>query len=577
MMASPIGLARSVLKAFYRRMPLQVRSGMSALIHGETSVQKDAISGIRAASSRIHVEGHGDHIAGGALRPYKAVTVTSFDAWKHLGAMRDAVVSALDAASIEVFELPNQKTSVLVVSSVDWDRVWECMATSSALVTFWAQGATGRPRPMPDYHTSPTHDALMLFQNLRSPNGDLVADERIHIRLERWHRLPNSTTTPRDDGGFHEEGTLLCSSMPNTFASYLSPNVQERLRAHPGQAINWYPSIDAVHEPVDIVYTWVDGSDPVWLAKRNEWEGGNGGTPDSQISARFENRDELKYSLRSVEMYAGWHNRIFLVTDDQVPQWLRKDNPRLTIVDHRELFDPSELPVFNSHAIESRLHRIEGLSELFIYMNDDVFFGRPVSPELFFTGAGHIKFFPSKAHIDPDESKDQDVSVTAAAKNNRRLLERAVGRTFSNKLKHTPHAQSRSLLQELEQRFPTVFEANVAAKFRTRDDHSVVSSLIQRYGQARGRAVAGTISYNYADISRPDLTPALGRWLRARSLDAFCLNETGIREIDAKERLSTVTAFLDEWFPLSSRYEMEQIAETHAGSFGGSHLTEGGS
>ena len=45
---------------------------------------------------------------------------------------------------------------------------------------------------------------------------------------------------------------------------------------------------------------------------------------------------------------------------------------------------PQYLPTYNSHTIELNLHRIPGLSENFVYFNDDVFLIRPVTPQHFF-------------------------------------------------------------------------------------------------------------------------------------------------------------------------------------------------
>src|SRR5699024_5053315 len=105
--------------------------------------------------------------------------------------------------------------------------------------------------------------------------------------------------------------------------------------------------------------------------------------------SRFASRDELRFSLRSVEYYASWFNHIYLVTDGQVPDWLDLNHPKLTVVDHKEIFaDTTVLPVFNSHAIESQPHHIAGLTERYLYLNDDVFFMRPTEPELFFEGNG---------------------------------------------------------------------------------------------------------------------------------------------------------------------------------------------
>jgi hypothetical protein len=50
------------------------------------------------------------------------------------------------------------------------------------------------------------------------------------------------------------------------------------------------------------------------------------------------------------------------------------------VVPHSSIFPyPEHLPTFNSLAIETHLHRIPGLSENFIAMNDDFFFTAPWS------------------------------------------------------------------------------------------------------------------------------------------------------------------------------------------------------
>uniref|UniRef100_A0A5F8H438 N-acetylglucosamine-1-phosphotransferase subunits alpha/beta n=1 Tax=Monodelphis domestica TaxID=13616 RepID=A0A5F8H438_MONDO len=108
---------------------------------------------------------------------------------------------------------------------------------------------------------------------------------------------------------------------------------------------------------------------------------------DEDISAsRFEDNEELRYSLRSIEKHAPWVRNIFIVTNGQIPSWLNLDNPRITIVTHQEVFQNlSHLPTFSSPAIESHIHRIEGLSQKFIYLNDDVMFGKDVWPDDFYS------------------------------------------------------------------------------------------------------------------------------------------------------------------------------------------------
>ncbi|XP_054655956.1 N-acetylglucosamine-1-phosphotransferase subunits alpha/beta-like isoform X2 [Dunckerocampus dactyliophorus] len=108
---------------------------------------------------------------------------------------------------------------------------------------------------------------------------------------------------------------------------------------------------------------------------------------DEDVSAsRFEDNEELRYSLRSVERHAPWVRHVFIVTNGQIPSWLNLDNPRVSVVTHQEIFlNHSHLPTFSSPAIESHIHRIPGLSQKFIYLNDDVMFGKDVWPDDFYS------------------------------------------------------------------------------------------------------------------------------------------------------------------------------------------------
>ncbi|KAL6116726.1 gnptab [Pungitius sinensis] len=108
---------------------------------------------------------------------------------------------------------------------------------------------------------------------------------------------------------------------------------------------------------------------------------------DEDVSAsRFEDNEELRYSLRSVERHAPWVRHIFIVTNGQIPSWLNLDNPRVTVVPHQDIFlNSSHLPTFSSPSIETHIHRIPGLSQKFIYLNDDVMFGKDVWPDDFYS------------------------------------------------------------------------------------------------------------------------------------------------------------------------------------------------
>ncbi|EUA44396.1 hypothetical protein I552_4169 [Mycobacterium xenopi 3993] len=151
---------------------------------------------------------------------------------------------------------------------------------------------------------------------------------------------------------------------------------------------------------IDMVFSWVDGNDPEFRARRaaamTNYVVGEGDDAD----ARIRQVDELKYALRSVHAFAPWVRRIFIATDSPVPEWLAP-HPKITIVRAAEHFtDPSVLPVYNSHAVETQLHHIPGLAEHFLYSNDDMFFGRAVSPATFFSPGGVTKFIEAPPGLD---------------------------------------------------------------------------------------------------------------------------------------------------------------------------------
>ncbi|XP_051162524.1 N-acetylglucosamine-1-phosphotransferase subunits alpha/beta [Leptopilina boulardi] len=145
------------------------------------------------------------------------------------------------------------------------------------------------------------------------------------------------------------------------------------------------------HVPIDVVYTWVNGSDPIFIDNLNRYVS----IMDVNAAAsRFSDKDELRYSLRSLEMYAPWIRHVYIVTNGQIPSWLDMDNSRVTLVTHDDIFiDKNDLPTFSSPAIESHIHRISGLSEKFIYFNDDVMLGAEVWPEDFITHAQGQKVY----------------------------------------------------------------------------------------------------------------------------------------------------------------------------------------
>lgn len=151
---------------------------------------------------------------------------------------------------------------------------------------------------------------------------------------------------------------------------------------------------------IDAVITWVDGSDSVWREKyaaeaQKRWK-----NRDPQ-SARFGNFGEVELCIKSIRKFAPWVRTIYLVTDNQCPDWLSdvemRNSLEVVVVSHQEIFmDLVKYPTFNSTVIESQLYRIPGISSNFLYFNDDCALGRAVKKTWFLSGGrGVCDLIPS--------------------------------------------------------------------------------------------------------------------------------------------------------------------------------------
>jgi hypothetical protein len=312
---------------------------------------------------------------------------------------------------------------------------------------------------------------------------------------------------------------------------------------------------------VDVVYTWVNDSDPEWRAQKEFYlpatEQTNGSVSRAGHSERFRNRDELRYSLRSIELFVPWVRNIYIVTADQKPEWLNLEHPKIRLVSHRDIFkNPSDLPTFNSSAIETQLHHIDGLAPHFIYFNDDVFMGRPCSANTFFLPNGILKFFPSSQRVyeyDTDVSREE---YLVADRNAIELFKRDFGRFGRLLMLHVPHPSGRELLFELEQRYARAFDECTTQRFRSARDLRPISFMQQHYGFFRHKAVPASISHRYLALWKPTIEAQLQGVARTRRYKTFCINDVGLTEERQSAVDQAVAEFLTSYFPLKSSFEI---------------------
>jgi hypothetical protein len=465
----------------------------------------------------------------------------------------DRVVAALDAAGVDWFRIPAPAIThtAIAVPERARDHAVAVLKSLTATTHGLVEIVLGRPRQA---------DVLRVCWPVSDPHGHLVLGPQYGCEVEFWRERAGELIGPRGNpvADVVETDAPPAWAPEPVFGAFCAAGDTTEYRT---RAVFTMASPERVTFPVDVVYTWVDGGDPEWRERKARALGDNtwvaAVSEHTANSSRFASRDELRYSLRALHCFAPWVRRVFLVTDDQVPEWLDTEHPGVTVVSHRELFgDTGRLPTFNSHAIESRLHRIRGLSEHFLYLNDDVFLGCPVTPELFFTPGGLTRFFPSRAVVDSAPRRPDDLPVNSAGKNNRRLIQQAFGRVLTRKMMHTPHPSRRSVITEIEQRFAEDVTATAGHQFRHPDDVSLLTSLQQYYAYLTGRAAPGQIRYMYADLADASAPFKMARVLRNRNLDAFCLNDTDSDATTAAVQESLLAEFLPAYLPYASPFEL---------------------
>lgn len=241
--------------------------------------------------------------------------------------------------------------------------------------------------------------------------------------------------------------------------------------------------------PVDLVYLWVNGNDPEWKKKKMYWQEKEGQSVDSQSVAdeRFIDNDELKYSLRSVEKYCSWINKIYIVTDNQVPEWLDTNNPKVEVVFHKDFIPEKNLPLFNSEAIETYLPYLPGLSEHFLYGNDDMLFGGYVNKQFFYDADDRVivrlKHQVSRKSIKTSMYRQKILAMQNKIKNRFKKY-------YPNAPHHNIDAYKKSEFIKCINEFKSEFE--IAGTHKFREEKDIQRTVIGYYMLANG---SGRVKY----------------------------------------------------------------------------------
>lgn len=248
-------------------------------------------------------------------------------------------------------------------------------------------------------------------------------------------------------------------------------------------------SPEQANPQIDAVVTWVDGGDLEHRAKRSdalrsESAFSVNGIPGGRDETRFACSGEIFYCLELLRKHCPWLRTIYLLTDNQRPAFITADyceSRRVVVVDHREVFKGYEwaLPTFNSQSIETVMHRIEGLSENFIYLNDDFFVLKHTPQNEFFADGrivlrgdwGRVERFGVFRRVMSAIANHVSDKIFGVVRPMAVLAQYRAAQMagFTRQFLHAPHTPypiRKSTLTRYYDDHPGVLESNVKYKFR---------------------------------------------------------------------------------------------------------------
>lgn len=292
---------------------------------------------------------------------------------------------------------------------------------------------------------------------------------------------------------------------------------------------------------MDAVITYVDGLDPVWQAEYRSRVG------ETVNGKHFRDWGTLKYLLRGLETHLPFIRNVFLVVsgETQVPEWADREN--LRIVCHRDIIPEEFLPVFNSTAIEMFLHRIPGLDEEFIYLNDDFFPVRDCRPDYFFRNGQAAAAFRSHLLASGMYKKH--------CRNCDRLAREAAGlgpSLFYLRPQHTCGALLRSVCDELYGREKDRIRASVTP---VRSEINFNYYLFIDYAFHTGRTFTRRVSNKHFSTAVASPERVCG-FISAPAADFVCINDVNMDEdrfVLYRDRLRDA---FEKAFPHKSRFEL---------------------
>lgn len=317
-----------------------------------------------------------------------------------------------------------------------------------------------------------------------------------------------------------------------------------------------------MQDPIDIVYLWVDGSQPGFREELNSYAA----TPADREPARYrDNLDLLKYSLRGLSKYLPWVRNIYIVTcRPQRPTWLNA-NSRIRLIHHDEFIDKSRLPLYNSNAIFCFLDQLPQISQRFIYCEDDILWTAPTTLSYFIDNEGRLRLHQRLGHTPKASSKFKagELLVNPTWAYNNALLDAAFGQKRRPTHTHAPLLVDLAHWKKFVQRWPEQIAETKSNRFRSGKD--VIPVYLYRHfllNEGYARLLSRFTTYREAHYHGLEyFKPWV--WFGLNIINVLkphttCLNDNW-KEVAPAAITSMIRQFLERQFPEKSPFEIDDV------------------
>ena len=339
---------------------------------------------------------------------------------------------------------------------------------------------------------------------------------------------------------------------------------------------------ESFSEEIDFVVSWVDGNDPAWQKKRNQYR--NNKEEDFRVE-RYRDWGLLKYWFRGVESFAPWVRKIHFICDQDPPDWLNLNHPKLHIVYHKDYIPEEYLPTFSSHPIELNCFRIPELSDKFVYFCDDMYVIQRMKPSDFFrkglpVDCAALNPLPSNA-LSPDSNDKRIFYIplndteylnrefdfrTCIRKNPGKwyniqygnYLIRNIVLSFYSRFVgffvfHLGQPYLKSSFEEAWRNNADILDETCRHHFR--DDHDVSQSFIRYRQLAEGNFIPGK-PINHAVFHISENNQQIVSTIRNQKFPMICLNDGAVPEESFESIKAELIESFDSILPHKSEFEL---------------------